>query len=190
MHLIRLPLALLLASFACWAVGAGEGARQDGRCREPSGTLDVGPARQAGPTGAKGKIKLEPEEERALELVNQARTKAKLPALKVNALLTEVARKHSANMARQGKLEHKLDDKDLEARLDKAGYRWLGFGENIGISKRKGKAAGDEAFEAWMSSKGHRGNILETEFTETGLGVARNDRGEAYFTQVFAAPRP
>src|SRR5262245_45275736 len=111
MHLIRFPLTLVLASVACWAVSPGEPGR-----------------------GTKGKLKLEPEEERALELVNQARTKAKLPALKVNALLTEVARKHSANMARQGKLEHKLDGKDLEERLDSAGYRWLGFGENIGIS--------------------------------------------------------
>ncbi len=167
MSRFRLSLALGLASVACWAAGAGEPAR-----------------------GAKGKLKLEPEEERALELVNQARVKAKLPALKVNALLTEVARKHSANMARQGKLEHKLDGKDLEARLEAAGYRWLGFGENIAFSKRKTRAAGDEAFETWMNSKSHRENVLEAEFTETGVGVARDARGEAYFTQVFAAPRP
>jgi uncharacterized protein YkwD len=43
--------------------------------------------------------------------------------------------------------------------------------------------------KGWMDSKGHRENILNPGFTEIGIGIARNDKGETYFTQEFAKPR-
>ena len=38
----------------------------------------------------------------------------------------------------------------------------------------------------WMNSGGHRANILSQQFTEIGVAVAVNARGERYWTQVFA----
>jgi uncharacterized protein YkwD len=43
--------------------------------------------------------------------------------------------------------------------------------------------------KGWMSSKGHRENILKDMFTEIGFGIAQDDKGVYYFTQVFAKPR-
>jgi uncharacterized protein YkwD len=43
--------------------------------------------------------------------------------------------------------------------------------------------------KAWMDSKEHRANILMPEYTEIGLGIARDKTGQLYFTQVFAKPR-
>ena len=47
----------------------------------------------------------------------------------------------------------------------------------------------ENIMKAWMESKGHRANILEAEYTEIGVGVARDKSGQMYLTQVFARPR-
>jgi uncharacterized protein YkwD len=39
-----------------------------------------------------------------------------------------------------------------------------------------------------MDSAGHRGNILSKQFREAGVGVARDERGLAYFTVIFGTP--
>ncbi|HYT93248.1 MAG TPA: CAP domain-containing protein [Gemmataceae bacterium] len=49
-------------------------------------------------------VKLSAEEQKVLELTNAARKEKKLPPLKLSAQLTEAARKHSMNMAKQRKL--------------------------------------------------------------------------------------
>jgi uncharacterized protein YkwD len=41
------------------------------------------------------------------------------------------------------------------------------------------------AVEGWMSSPGHRANILSEEYSESGIGIAIDGRGAVYFTQVF-----
>src|SRR5262249_35732049 len=75
--------------------------------------------------------KLSKDEQRIRDLTNEARAKEKLPPLKVNATLVKVARAHSANMAKQGKMEHVLDDKNPAQRIEKAGYDYRSVGENI-----------------------------------------------------------
>src|SRR5262245_49247941 len=110
-HRIYPCFAALLASWAVWASGAAA-------------------------QGEK-KASLSEEEQRVLDLVNEARKEAKRPPLKVHPVLTEVARKHSANMAKRRQLEHKLDGKGAEDRLKDAGYRFLGYGENIYAGKQK-----------------------------------------------------
>ena len=47
----------------------------------------------------------------------------------------------------------------------------------------------DPAMRTWMNSAGHRGNILSREYTEIGVAMAVNARGERYWTQVFARPQ-
>jgi uncharacterized protein YkwD len=41
-----------------------------------------------------------------------------------------------------------------------------------------------------MDSKGHRANILNPDFTHTGLGIAEGEDGGYAFTQVFVAMGP
>jgi uncharacterized protein YkwD len=124
-------------------------------------------------------------EERLLKLTNAERKKNELPALKPSPLLFKVARAHSANMARQGKMEHVLDDKTPFQRIKGAGYQYYYAGENIAA----GDAPVEEIFKAWMQSEKHRENILNKNFTEIGLGIVPDKKGYLYYTQVFGKPR-
>jgi uncharacterized protein YkwD len=120
------------------------------------------------------------------ELTNQERKKDGKRSLVLSAALSKVARAHSENMARQGKMEHKLDKKDVFNRLEDAKLDYEVAGENI--------AFGDQGIEMktimklWMESESHRKNILYKDFTEIGVGIARAKNGDVYFTQVFSKP--
>ena len=39
-----------------------------------------------------------------------------------------------------------------------------------------------------MESKTHRENLLSDKVTETGLGIAKNAKGEIYYTQILRSP--
>jgi uncharacterized protein YkwD len=132
-------------------------------------------------------FKMTPEEAQLLELTNRERKKKELPLLRPSPLLFQLARAHSANMARQGKMEHVLDGKTPFERLRDAGYPVLKGAENIAACDTSDTLAG--VVREWMSSKGHRENILSPEYTETGLGLAHEKGGRIYYTQVFAKPR-
>jgi uncharacterized protein YkwD len=41
---------------------------------------------------------------------------------------------------------------------------------------------------AWMNSPEHRANILDPSFTDIGVGIAYDSRGEPYYTQEFGEP--
>jgi uncharacterized protein YkwD len=131
-------------------------------------------------------LKLSKGEQAVLDLTNKAREKEELPPLKPNALLCKAARGHSANMSKQRELNHVLDGKNPADRVKDTGYQWASVGENI--------ANGDDltpagAVELWMNSPPHKKNILSKDYTEIGIGIVRNDKGDVYYTQVFASPR-
>jgi uncharacterized protein YkwD len=132
--------------------------------------------------------KMTKEEKTLLELTNKERAKAKLPPLRPNLVLCEVARKHSANMAKQSKLEHVLDGKKPGQRVLGAGYDYGRVTENIATSDMPGVPL-STIMKEWMESKLHRDNLLDERVSEIGLGIAKNGKGEFYYTQVFARPR-
>jgi uncharacterized protein YkwD len=134
----------------------------------------------------KKEFKLTEDEQTLLDLTNAERKNKELAPLTMNQMLVEVARAHSANMAKQQKMEHDLDGKTPYDRIKAAGYKYSLGGENIA---RGLKLPIKSIMELWMKSKVHRENILEPKFTEIGVGIARNDKGEVYYTQVFATPR-
>ena len=145
------------------------------------GSICLSAGRAEDPT----KFKLTKQEQELVDLTNKERAKQELPALKVNPLLTKAARLHSANMAKQEKMEHRLDGKDPPQRAEAAGYRLGYVGENI--------AAGEKwtlggLMRSWMGSKPHRENILSKRYTEIGVGMADTARGERYYTLVFGQP--
>ena len=134
----------------------------------------------------KSKFELTAEERTLIDLTNQERKKEKLPALRPSETLVKVARAHSANMARQGKMEHVLDGKTAMQRIKASGYVAAWGGENI--------AAGEQwplpdVMQAWMESPEHRKNILKKEYEEIGIGLARAEDGKIYFTRLFATPK-
>jgi uncharacterized protein YkwD len=131
--------------------------------------------------------KLSADEQAVLDITNAERKKANVPPLKPDDLLTKAARDHSANMAKQQKLDHVLDDKKPEDRLKALGYRFAAMAENIVIGQRTPA----EAIATWMSSTaGHKENMLNKDYTEIGIGIAIDANGQRYWTQVFGTPAP
>ena len=103
----------------------------------------------------------------------------------MNRVLTAAARGHAANMAKQGKIEHTLDDKTVSDRVKAAGYEFRRVGENIAWNQKTPK----DVVAAWMSSKGHKENLLNDQYTQLGIAVAKSSEGEPYWVQVFGTPR-
>ncbi|MEU1683811.1 CAP domain-containing protein [Micromonospora sp. NPDC005707] len=119
-----------------------------------------------------------------VDLVNQERAKAGCKALTVDDKLTLAAQRHSQDQADHKKMSHDgSDGSDVGDRLDRVGYAWRSYGENVAWNQQSAAAVMD----AWMNSPGHRANILNCSFTEIGVGVARSNG--PYWTQDFGTPR-
>ena len=120
-------------------------------------------------------------------LITQEREHAGLRALVPKSRLMHAAQLQANEMAREGKLAHTLPDAPfptLVARLHAAGYNYSEAGENIAWQYSAVGSVG-----SWMHSPPHRHNILDGEFVETGVGIARGTEGHYYYAQVFGAPR-
>ena len=128
---------------------------------------------------------LSEEEKSVLDLTNAQRKASGLPELAVNEKLFQAARDHSSNMARNSRLDHFLEGKSPSDRARAAGYSSFGVAENIAWNQQ----SPDAVLQSWMSSSGHRANILNRGYTEIGIAVAVNSRGERYWTQVFGQSR-
>ncbi|WFE96852.1 CAP domain-containing protein [Micromonospora sp. WMMD987] len=122
--------------------------------------------------------------QQVVDLVNAERAKAGCAAVTVDEKLTLAAQRHSQDQADHKTMTHTgSDGSDAGQRLDRAGYSWRTYGENVAWNQPTPAAV----MNAWMNSSGHRANILNCAFTEIGVGVA-NGNGP-YWTQDFAAPR-
>lgn len=112
-------------------------------------------------------------ERRFVRMINEVRSGAALPALDMSDRLSDVARRHSRQMAAQGELFHS----DLE-RLLGQGTSFLG--ENVGYG-----GSLEQLRDAFMASPPHAHNILGS-FQRTGVGMIRQD-GTIWITQIFAS---
>lgn len=123
--------------------------------------------------------------ERALvDRTNAERKKKDLPELKPNPKLFVAARKHTAHMARVDRLAHELDGRKLSDRVKEAGYQAEEVGENVA----SGQPSAEEVVTEWMKAEDTRKHILDSKYTEIGVGVAKNAKGMLYFTQMFGNP--
>jgi len=75
------------------------------------------------------------------------------------------------------------DGSTLAVRIDRIGYSWSRLGENVAY----GFPDAASVVAAWMTSPGHRANILSVN-TQFGLGIALGVDGLPYWTQVFGTP--
>ncbi len=118
--------------------------------------------------------------------INQYRRKKGLPALKLNGSVSAIARQHSKQMAdKQVPFGHN-GSKSRYQKISKL-IRWRGVAENVAYNQGY-QNPGKSAVEGWIKSPGHQRNMVG-KYGVTGIGVAKNSKGEYYFTQLFVNQR-
>ena len=125
-------------------------------------------------------------EAEVFDLVNRQRLKAGLNSLIWDDRVGSIARDYSRQMARENFFDHyDPKGKDVMDRADEAKLTgWVKIGENLfACSPTMGFA--QKAVIGWMGSETHRVNILDGEWTSTGIGIATARDGSIYITQVF-----
>jgi len=123
-------------------------------------------------------------ESEVIDLVNVERAAAGLAPLSYDADLADAARGHSEDMGWQDYFSHtSLDGRTAGDRIEDAGYTWNAYGENIAA----GQPTPEDVIDGWMSSPGHRANILEPNFCDIGVGYAyvAASTYRHYWTQDF-----
>ena len=123
-------------------------------------------------------------ESEVLDLVNAERAAQGLHPLAADTNLATAARDHSEDMGLQDYFSHEsLDKRTVADRITAAGYSYNTYGENIAA----GQPTPERVVDAWMSSSGHRANILNPIYCDIGVGYAylANSTYRHYWTQDF-----
>ena len=115
-----------------------------------------------------------------LQYVNDDRKDHGLAALQINSLESSLALKHSQDMAK-GKVKFGHDGFNNRAKTIQQSLGSTEIGENVA----EGPMTAREVVDGWLNSPGHKKNI-EGHFTLTGIGYARDSKGNIYFTQIFS----
>jgi uncharacterized repeat protein (TIGR02543 family) len=132
-------------------------------------------------------------EQLIIVLVNAERQQFGLPTLSEDPLLTSLAKDHSISMVENNFFSH--DRYPGERSFSYGQLPGTIRGENIVMIPTRRVVPGpylslqevcEWAVSLWMSSSGHRANILEPRYTKTGVGVSFSEGGEyLYITQMF-----
>lgn len=123
-------------------------------------------------------------ENQIFRVVNQERGRHHFAGLSWNDELAAVARAYSERMARDGFFDHY--DPEGRTAIDRAekvrGWRFIG--ENLFVTESMPGLA-SFALRGWLGSETHRTNLLDPQWTSTGVGVAEDGNGDIYITQLF-----
>jgi uncharacterized protein YkwD len=110
-----------------------------------------------------------------ISLANSARSSHGVKTLATNGDLNSVAQHQAQRMADSGQLAH---NPNLTSDI----HHWLKIGENVGYGPDV-----ESIQNAFMRSAGHRANILDSDFTEIGVGVVVK-KGVVWVSEVFRQP--
>ncbi len=144
----------------------------------PMPEVTLAPAEPA-PSGERRSLRLTLTRQRAevVRLVNSRRGEAGLEPVRRHAVLEQVAQIHAEDMKARSYFAHESPDGlTPEDRLRAAGYLTppcacnyhSAYGENIAT----GFVSPADVMKSWMSSPGHRANILNPDFREIGIGIS------------------
>ena len=124
-------------------------------------------------------------EKEVARLVNVERAKNGLPSLTYNWQLARVARYKSQDMINNNYFAHNSPTYGSPFDMMRSfGLSYTAAGENIAYGQRSPQ----EVMNGWMNSPGHRSNILNSRYTQIGVGYAKNSNGTKYWTQEFIRP--
>jgi uncharacterized protein YkwD len=117
--------------------------------------------------------------------LNRVRAARGLRALRATAALTTSARRHSAQMGARGFFAHEsVDGTPFWRRIERLyggnGFRSWEVGENIFWQSPAGIAAGS-VVRSWLSSPGHRANVLSRAWHDVGVGAVSRPSAPGVF---------
>jgi uncharacterized protein YkwD len=119
---------------------------------------------------------------------NVERKKLGLPELGRSNQLMHAAQLQADQMAASLTMAHDLPRaryKTMDDRLEAVGYHYRAAGENVA----EGHPSAAAVVAGWMTSPGHRANIVSRNYYEMGAAVATGKNGRRFWVQVFGTPR-
>lgn len=121
------------------------------------------------------------DEQKMVNLVNEERTAAGLPALKVDMQLVKTARMKSQDMIDNNYFAHNSPTYGSPFDLMKSqGITYRTAGENLA-----GHQTVESAHKGLMNSPGHKANIMSKNYTHIGIGIINGGPYGKMFTQHF-----
>ncbi|KPN97835.1 S-layer homology domain-containing protein [Lysinibacillus sp. ZYM-1] len=121
---------------------------------------------------------------KVVELINVERQKKKLEPVVYDPELSQIAIIKAQDMVKRHYFEHVSPyygaPWDLATLFD---YNYTSFGENIARNIQTPEVA----VKAWMASPSHRDNILKEHYTNTGVAIAQDSKGNYYWVQMFSS---
>jgi uncharacterized protein YkwD len=136
---------------------------------------------------ARGAEDVRAVEREVFDAVNRERRSRRLPVLDWSEDVAEEARRHSRTMDARNFFGHRDPDRgSLGQRLRDSGIRYRACAENL-YQQSGMPNPGAEAVRAWLRSRGHRSNLLNRAYTDTGVGVTISSGSRYTVTQIFLA---
>jgi uncharacterized protein YkwD len=129
-----------------------------------------------------------------LRATNEFRRQHDRDKLATNKKLAKAAQDFADYMARTDRYGHQADGREPAERVSANEYDYCLVAENI--AQRYSSAAYETGplvrgfVKGWIDSAEHRKNLLDPDFSEIGVGLARSQRsGRYYSVQLFARPK-
>jgi uncharacterized protein YkwD len=132
-------------------------------------------------------LALTANEQEMVKLHNQARSQNGVEELCVDSRLVKAARLHAKDMIEKDYFSHTSQDgRGPGQRISAQGYKWAAYGENISYGSGS-SGTPQNVFDRWMSSEGHRSNILRSTFKDVGVGEAIGEYKGTQDTHMWVA---
>lgn len=171
-------------------------------------TAQITPIKTTSPSSVKPIISTTRLETRIHDLVNAERNKAGLSSLTFDNCMANTARYHSLDMAERLYFSHYNPegqgptDRGKELGCGCPSSKYIGFAENIfqnnlysrytlinGIIREydwnNEEEIAQSTVKGWMTSPGHRQNILTSDYYREGIGIAISNDDKVFITQDF-----
>jgi uncharacterized YkwD family protein/spore coat assembly protein SafA len=121
-------------------------------------------------------------ETEVIRLVNVERVRAGQLALVESKELSRIARIKSNDFIKNNYFAHNSPTYGSPFDMLRSfGITFTAAAENIASGQRSAA----EVMNFWMNSSGHRTNILNASYNQIGVGVARDNEGNLFWTQMF-----
>jgi uncharacterized protein YkwD len=147
------------------------------------------PAALGGPSLARAAdLDIPAAEAQFLDLLNADRAANGLSPLQADPRLMDLARWRSQDLIARNYLSHDIGGYTISRVLLSRQISYALVGENLVLNTFDEARTVGMAESVLMNSDSHRANILRSDFTLVGIGIATGPNGRAAYTQIFLQP--